>query len=105
MQSDFLLQRDLLKTADVVFMNNVLEFFSATATHSASWKFLMGSFKPGTLLLTSPSLEQQFASGKVTHNLDQWVKKIPIRIPKARYTEEELEDLREYHLYQILKQF
>jgi len=101
--SDFLKQRDLLKTGDF-FMSNVLEFFSATATHSANWKFLMGSFKAGALLLTSPSLEQQFASGKVTHDLDQWVKKIPIRIPKARYTEEEQEDLREYHLYQIVKQ-
>jgi hypothetical protein len=36
--------------------------------------------------------------------VEKWVKKIPIRIPKARYTEEEIEDLREYHLYQIVKQ-
>jgi len=35
--------------------------------------------------------------------LDQWVKKIPVRIPKARYTEEEIEDLRELHMYQVIK--
>lgn len=101
--SDMLEQGKLLAKADVVLMHNVFEFFHKTEGHSKHWKFLMSTLKAGALLVTSPSLEQQFESGKVGLDLDKWVKKSLVRIPKARYTEEEMEDLRELHLYQVAK--
>lgn len=58
-------QGKVLKTADVVFLNNVLEFFLKTESHEKVWKFLVSSFKVGALIFTTPSLEQQFESGKV----------------------------------------
>jgi len=63
--SDVLEQGKLMAKADVILMHNVFEFFHKTEDHLKHWKFLMSTLKVGALLVTSPSLEQQFASGKV----------------------------------------
>jgi len=56
---------DILKQGDVVFMNNVFQFFSQIELHRSFWNFVMQNCKLGTILVTTPSLEQQFDFGKV----------------------------------------
>jgi chemotaxis methyl-accepting protein methylase len=61
--ADVRTQEVLLKEADVVIFNNVFEYFLKSNEMSSLWKLLRNSLtRPGTLVLSSPPLEEVFSS-------------------------------------------
>jgi len=53
--------RDILESADIVILHNVFEFFTDSKKDmESSWEIIKASLKPGTLILSSPSLESLF---------------------------------------------
>ena len=46
-------------TGDVIFMNNVFEFFTKPEDLKKMWKFVLSSIcKPGQIIIACPSLEE-----------------------------------------------
>lgn len=51
-------QKELVASADVVFLNNVFDAFVEKAQQIELWKFLLSCFtKKGTVIVTIPSIE------------------------------------------------
>ena len=65
---------DIVTKADVVVMNNVFEFFLSVDEQANVWNFLRHTIKKGTLLVTSPRLEESHTG----INLSDWVEEIPL---------------------------
>jgi len=100
-EADLFTKPEVLQTSDCILMHSIFEFFAPIEDHEKNWRFLLDTIMPGTLIVATPSLEDQFQASKVSFSVDKWVKKLPIRYPKGRYTKEEIEDLKSYHLYQV----
>ncbi|XP_065196142.1 uncharacterized protein LOC135827599 [Sycon ciliatum] len=73
--SDIRQQADLLKSADVVILNNVFEFFLTDEEQRSIWLFLYESIRRnGCYLVTVPSLSKTFSTLGISDiNLSQWV--------------------------------
>ena len=57
---------DVLASADVVFVNNVSEWFVTTPEFRVTmWQFIRQHLKPGALLVTIPDIETALNSLKV----------------------------------------
>eukprot|EP01117_Protostelium_nocturnum_P008967 TRINITY_DN3220_c0_g1_i2.p2 TRINITY_DN3220_c0_g1~~TRINITY_DN3220_c0_g1_i2.p2 ORF type:complete len:117 (+),score=45.74 TRINITY_DN3220_c0_g1_i2:336-686(+) len=93
----------LLQDADVVFMNNVFEFFvNDKKAHAALWNFVKANVrKKGARLVTIPPLDQSLQEAGIKMQLDDWVKRIDVKIPFT-FDEGENEDYEMIAFYQIL---
>lgn len=93
-------QAPLLASADVVVMNNVFEFFEDDSErHAQLWKFIRNSVsKSGGKLVTIPALHESLEKAKVSLDLKNWVKEVPLIYPSG----DDLENLQDVHLYTIL---
>ena len=58
---------DLFQKADVVILNNVFEFFVSDedGAQAACWKFLRTNLRPGTMIVSCPSIEKSLAKVQV----------------------------------------
>ncbi|XP_077477290.1 uncharacterized protein LOC144089916 [Stigmatopora argus] len=100
--ADVCSQDVLLQNADVVVMNNVFEYFMEVEQQIRAWRFIMQTLrKPGTLLVTVPSLhdslqplEEALPAG--------WVEEIPLHYDVFVGKDADTDDLRQIHLYRIL---
>ncbi|ORZ14494.1 hypothetical protein BCR42DRAFT_329116 [Absidia repens] len=101
---------DLLsKEADVVIMNNVFQFFSELPTQQEIWKYIRAqtSKKPGLLLVTLPSLQEQLKEAGLspTKQMKGWVKEIKLDYDGGWFediNEDELEEIKQVHLYKVV---
>ncbi|CAO3664591.1 unnamed protein product [Rhizopus stolonifer] len=101
---------ELLNTeADVVVMNNVFQFFNELETQQKIWKFVRTETKkkPGMLLVTLPSLQEQLKSAGLSASklMKGWVKEVKLNYDEGWFqeiSEDELEEIKEVHLYRVL---
>ncbi|KAI9255321.1 S-adenosyl-L-methionine-dependent methyltransferase [Sporodiniella umbellata] len=99
----------LNENADIVIMNNVFQFFNEPETQQKIWKFIRTETKkkPGMILVTLPSLQEQLKSAglSATNMLKGWVKELKLTHDGGWFQElsdEELDDIKEVHLYKVL---
>ncbi|KAG1468752.1 hypothetical protein G6F56_003653 [Rhizopus delemar] len=101
---------ELLNTeADVVVMNNVFQFFNELETQQKIWKFVRTETKkkPGMLLVTLPSLQEQLKSAGLSASklMKGWVKEVKLNYDEGWFqeiSEDELDEIKEVHLYRVL---
>ncbi|KAF2071246.1 hypothetical protein CYY_007428 [Polysphondylium violaceum] len=99
---DIMKNSDLVQQSDIIYMNNVLEFFQENKDlHIEFWKFIQKHTKKGMKLVTIPSLEESFKNNKIPLKLKGWVKKIDTDIPVPE-DDPTFGDYQEIHLYTIL---
>jgi tRNA A58 N-methylase Trm61 len=62
-------QADILASADIVILNNVFEWFTTQEELRNMWAFIVKSInKKGTIIVTSPSIEESLAHAQVHIN-------------------------------------
>ncbi|KAI8088018.1 uncharacterized protein B0P05DRAFT_531145 [Gilbertella persicaria] len=99
----------LSKEADVVIMNNVFQFFNELPIQQQIWKFIRAETKkkPGLLLVTLPSLQDQLKEAGLSANklLKGWVKEVKLDYEGGWFqeiNEDELEEIKQVHLYKVV---
>ncbi|KAM9983499.1 hypothetical protein ACTFIY_000237 [Dictyostelium cf. discoideum] len=96
--------RQLIQQSDIIYMNNVLEFFQQDKKkHIEFWQFIQNQSKSkkGLKILTIPSLEESFKNNKIPLKLKGWVKKIQLDSPVPQ-DDPTFPDYQEIHLYEVL---
>ncbi|XP_061676492.1 uncharacterized protein zgc:109986 [Syngnathoides biaculeatus] len=100
--ADVRTQAVLLQTADVLVMNNVFEYFMEPGEQVRAWRFIMQAFrKPGSLLVTVPSLEDSLQPLQVALPTG-WVEELPVDYDVYVGKDADPEDLQQFHLYRVL---
>lgn len=99
----------LSKEADVVIMNNVFQFFNELPVQQQIWKFVRAETKKksGLLLVTLPSLQEQLKEAGLSANklMKGWVKEVKLNYDGGWFQElndDELEEIKQVHLYKVL---
>ncbi|KAG1053252.1 hypothetical protein G6F43_004657 [Rhizopus delemar] len=99
----------LNKEADIVIMNNVFQFFNGLEIQQQIWKFIRTETKkkPGLLLVTLPSLQEQLKSAGLSASklMKGWVKEVKLTYDEGWFqeiNEDELEEIKQVHLYKVL---
>lgn len=95
--------------ADVVIMNNVFQFFNQLDVQQQIWKFIRTETKkkPGLLLVTLPSLQEQLKSAGLSASklMKGWVKEVKLSYDQGYFqeiNEDELDEIKQVHLYKVL---
>ena len=102
-QDDILNQIEVIKSADVLILNNVFEFFLDPEQQKKIWQFLFENMqKEGCKIVTIPSLRDSISHLGLESKGNQWVKEKKLKYP-ADLNEEEQEDLELIHLYVLNK--
>lgn len=60
LHTDIIMAPEVVQSSNVVIMNNVFECFLPLEQQAVIWRFLRQMLVPGTVLVTSPSLETTF---------------------------------------------
>merc|ERR1712098_776046 len=63
----------LLKSADVIVLNNVFEWFQSLEEQIKIWRYLKETMNPGTLLVTIPALDASLEHLDTGICLEDWV--------------------------------
>ncbi|KAF8783452.1 uncharacterized protein LOC129963996 [Argiope bruennichi] len=75
---------EVVQAANVIILNNVFECFMPKETQEEIWKWLRNNVtKPGTILVTAPSMEETLSSLETGIVVSTWLRKIPITDPTA----------------------
>lgn len=105
---DIRLYPDVVASADVVILNNVFEFFAPPEIQQQLWLILRRLIKPGTLVLTCPSLQVSLSQLNTDINLAQWVQPIQQDTPIDDHDDHDHDDDSStvdfdlIHLYRVL---
>lgn len=98
---------EVISSADVVVMNNVLEFFAPLDVQRDVWLTLARLMKPGALLLTHPSLADSLAHLEPCWiQPDRWVECVTAMDNSDRMTDSDEDDpdpMDLVHLYRVLQ--
>lgn len=97
-------QKELLSSADVIILNNVFQFFLVPQDQLLCWQTLRAVVKPGTVLVTVPSLDQLTDHLKLEFSIEAWVTVVPTDAALKQCCiafSVEPEDLKKIHLYQV----
>jgi hypothetical protein len=65
---------DIVKSADVIIINNPFEFYVSESEHILIWQFLRRHIKSKTILITRPYLQTVFKTLSTDILLNDWVK-------------------------------
>lgn len=65
---------EIIKQSDVIIINNAFEFYLPEDVQIDIWKFLKTAIKPGTLLVTRPSVETTFKTLLIEISIEKWLK-------------------------------
>lgn len=88
---------DVLSRGDVIFMNNVFEFFTQPDDLLKMWKFMIGSIrKPGQIIVTCPSLEESVDLLGLSSELNNWVTEIEMEL------EDQNKLVDDIHIYTVI---
>ncbi|XP_004637173.1 uncharacterized protein LOC101582085 [Octodon degus] len=102
--ADICTQGLLLHNADVVIMNNVFEYFLNETEQASAWEYISHNLrKPGSLLVTVPSLEDSLSGLQTNIQLSSWVEEIPLNYDMYPQNDMDREALEQIHLYKILQ--
>jgi len=77
-EGDMCTMAELISTGDVIILNNVFDWFMAPELQITMWKFLRATLRPGSLLVTIPSLESSLANLDTGIELEDWVSPLPM---------------------------
>ncbi|XP_011861851.1 PREDICTED: uncharacterized protein LOC105558657 isoform X2 [Vollenhovia emeryi] len=72
---------ETIKESDVIVINNSFEFYLPRNVQIDVWKFLKAAIKPGTLLITRPSVDETFKTLSIDISVDKWLK--PFKKPHS----------------------
>ena len=72
-EGDMITMADLISTGDVIILNNVFDWFMSPELQISMWKFIRATLRPGSLLVTIPSLEDSLEHLNTGIDLDAWV--------------------------------
>lgn len=92
----------VVTSADVVILNNVFEFFAPPKIQHQLWLNLRKLIKPGTLLLTCPSLDVSLSQLDTGIDLAQWVQPVKSNNDAVDDDDSSTEDFDLIHLYRVL---
>jgi len=92
----------VVTSADVVILNNVFEFFAPPKIQHQLWLNLRKLIKPGTLLLTCPSLDVSLSQLDTGIDLAQWVQPVKSNNDAVDDDDSSIEDFDLIHLYRVL---
>jgi chemotaxis methyl-accepting protein methylase len=99
----------LSEEADIVIMNNVFQFFNELPIQQQIWKFVRAETKKksGLLLVTLPSLQEQLKEAGLSASklMKGWVKEVKLDYDGGWFQElndDELEEIKQVHLYKVL---
>lgn len=102
-QADIRTQEQLLRTSDVIILNNVFEHFMSPEEQTKCWDLIFGSVKrKGQVIVTVPSLQESLdeLSGQLP---DGWVSEVEWQLDEELVPDEcDLESLKSVHLYQVI---
>ena len=90
----------LLRTGDVVILNNVFDWFMPPHVQVQMWQFLRSTLSKGSLLVTIPSLESSLSHLNTGIELNNWV--IPLNMFDPSFMEGSQVETSEVCLYQII---
>ncbi|XP_062061258.1 uncharacterized protein LOC133769905 isoform X1 [Lepus europaeus] len=103
LHADICTQGSLLQNADVIIMNNVFEYFLNEAEQARAWEYISHNVrKPGSLLVTVPSLEESLSGLQTNIQLSPWVEEVPLNYEVYPQMDIDRETLEQIHLYKIL---
>lgn len=71
---------EIIKQSDVIVINNSFEFYLSRDVQIDIWTFLKATIKPGTLLITRPSIEATFKTLSIG-SIEKWLK--PLKKPHS----------------------
>lgn len=101
--ADICTQGSLLHNADVVIMNNVFEYFLKETEQASTWEYISHNLrKPGSLLVTVPSLEDTLTALQTNIQLSSWVEEVQLNYDVCSQKDIDREALEQIHLYKIL---
>jgi len=87
---------DVLSKGDVIFMNNVFEFFTKPEDLKKMWKFVISSIsKPGQIIVACPSLEESVDELGFSSKLNDWVEEVTLDL------EDENRLIDDVHVYTV----
>ncbi|XP_060083548.1 uncharacterized protein LOC132562795 [Ylistrum balloti] len=99
-----------LNRFDVIILNNVFEFFMEMKAQKQVWQSLYQNInKPGTMLITIPSVKESLQNLQTNINLSKWLKEVDMcevckKTNMLMYGQEDPDDkdLASIHLYEVL---
>uniref|UniRef100_UPI00398EB227 uncharacterized protein n=1 Tax=Pristiophorus japonicus TaxID=55135 RepID=UPI00398EB227 len=101
--ADICTRGSLLKSADVIVMNNVFEYFLDKEEQIRTWQFICFTLKKkGALLVTAPSLQESLSQLQTGIQLNQWVQEVPLDYNVYLGRETDVDALKQLHLYEVL---
>ncbi|XP_043284982.1 uncharacterized protein [Venturia canescens] len=65
---------EVVKSADVLILNNVFEFYLSESEEKEIWKFLHANLKSGSFVVSRPAISETFATLETGIRLDEWLK-------------------------------
>ncbi|XP_059481171.1 uncharacterized protein LOC132200024 [Neocloeon triangulifer] len=99
-EDDISNQKEKVKEAKLIFLNNPFEFFLSIDEQKQIWLFLKENITAGTTLICVPDLETTFDKLEMKSELHSWVKKLePHNSLAACGADEDFADL---HMYRVL---
>ena len=73
LEGDMCSMASVIRTGDVVILNNVFDWFMSPEMQVVMWRFLHSTLSPGVLLVTIPSLQSSLKSLNTGIDLSSWV--------------------------------
>ncbi|KAM6912293.1 uncharacterized protein FYW49_010813 [Xenentodon cancila] len=102
LHTDVCMQDALVRSADVLVMNNVFEYFLEPSEQIRAWTFIMQTFrKRGSLLVTVPSLQDSLSALQVVLE-PGWVEELPVDYDVYLGSDTDSEALGLIHLYRVV---
>ncbi|XP_054154424.1 uncharacterized protein LOC128952969 [Oppia nitens] len=93
----------IVRSADIIVMNNVFEFFLNDSKQTDCWMFLYNHIKSDTYLITVPTLEDSLNHlSQVTIDLSKWVSKVDIKDSVLSTSKADHEEMSDICLYRII---
>jgi len=101
--SEMTTRLDLFQKANVVVLNNVFEFFVTEdgGARASMWKFLRTAMRPGTLVVSSPSIEKSLSTIQTGIEINSWVEELPPFRPIEDSSEKTDSEIDKFCLYRV----
>ncbi|XP_040574886.1 uncharacterized protein [Lepeophtheirus salmonis] len=95
---------EVFNSADVVILNNVFDWFMSPELQVKMWLFLRSVIKPGSLIVTVPSLQESLQHLPTGIVLETWVRQLNPALPMPHGIDEyEDEPIAKVQMYQVIQ--
>lgn len=94
---------NVVRSADVVILNNVFDWFLPVEKQVAIWRYLRSIIRTGSLIVSSPALEVSLQHLDTGIMLSDWVTQLDLHDPMFAHNMEMEVEASEVRLYQVIK--